>query len=177
MSVDEDDVGSTPTAAVAAAAAAAAAMENASQASSETEDEETEQAEREGGAVSATDTSMEDELTPAPISDTQSIAVPVATPLISNTSAVAVTAATSNEPTSTPSHNLKTVRWGNIQIYEHVITMAMSSIPSCGAPLSLSNEPAQATYTFPIDEYESLRVAPPRKGQEMLLTRRKRSDM
>ena len=119
---------------------------------------------------------MEDESTPAPISDTQSVAVSVATPF-SNTSAVAVTAATSDEPTSTPPYNLKTVRWGNIQIYEHVITMAMSSIPSCGAPLSLSNEPAQATYTFPIDEYESLRVAPPRKGQEMLLTRRKRSDM
>ena len=177
MSLDEDDV-STPTTSAAVRAAAAAMetqMENGSQSSSETE-AETKQTEVEG-TVSATDTSMEKESTPAPIPDAQSIAVSVETPPIANTTTAAVVDTSSDEPTSTPPSNLKIVRWGTIKIHEHVITMGLTSIPSCGAPISLSNEPAQATYTFPIDEYESLRVSPPRKGQEMLLTRRKRSDM
>mmetsp|Transcript_57666 Transcript_57666/g.140835 ORF Transcript_57666/g.140835 Transcript_57666/m.140835 type:complete len:417 (-) Transcript_57666:57-1307(-) len=178
MPVVEDDATSTPTTAAVAAVAAAmeTQMENSSQSSSETE-AETKQGEV-GDTVAATRTSMEDGSTPAPISDVQSIAVSEETPLIANTTTAVVTATSSDEPTSTPPpSNLKTVRWGTIQIYEHVITMGLTSIPSCGAPVSLSNEPAQATYTFPIDEYESLRVAPPRKGQEMILTRRKRSDM
>eukprot|EP00529_Nitzschia_sp_RCC80_P022275 CAMPEP_0113484194 /NCGR_PEP_ID=MMETSP0014_2-20120614/23834_1 /TAXON_ID=2857 /ORGANISM="Nitzschia sp." /LENGTH=484 /DNA_ID=CAMNT_0000377785 /DNA_START=758 /DNA_END=2209 /DNA_ORIENTATION=+ /assembly_acc=CAM_ASM_000159 len=173
MSVVEDDA-STPTSASVAAAAAAieTQMENASQSSSETNQAEIED------TVASTRTSMEIESTPAPILDAQSIAVSEETPLIANTTTAVGTGTTSDEPTSTPPQsNLKTVRWGTIQIYEHVITMGLTSIPSCGAPVSLSNEPAQATYTFPIDEYESLRVAPPRKGQEMILTRRKRSDM
>lgn len=87
----------------------------------------------------------------------------------------ATPSSTSPAPPATPSVVNRSVRFGTIHIHEHVVDMG-GAVPSSGAPLTLASEPAQTSYEFDVAEYEDMRVAPPRKGREMLLTSRQRTD-
>jgi hypothetical protein len=71
--------------------------------------------------------------------------------------------------------NKRRVRFGSIEIHEHVVTLGGATVPSSGAPLGMRWE-RQAYYEVSVDDYEAFKTTP-RKGREMLRSRNQRVDL
>jgi hypothetical protein len=67
------------------------------------------------------------------------------------------------------------VRFGSLEIHEHVVALGGDTVPSSGAPLGMSWE-RQAYYEIPVEDYEAFKTTP-RKGREMLRSRTQRVDL
>lgn len=69
----------------------------------------------------------------------------------------------------------KQVKFGTVEIHEHLNMLGAASIPNQGAPLTIDWE-RQAHHIFQVDDYESYKP-PPRKGDEMIYPRSCRQNM
>jgi hypothetical protein len=67
------------------------------------------------------------------------------------------------------------VHFGTLEIYEHVIHLG-GAIPGSGPPLTLEWQ-AQTHFSVPLEDYEALRPGQPRKGHELLRSKKQRTDM
>jgi hypothetical protein len=77
--------------------------------------------------------------------------------------------------TSTSSYSEQRVRFGTLEIHEHVVALGGACVPRNGAPLTLSWEP-QAEYLVSVDDYEELKP-PARKGEQLLRSKNQRTDL
>jgi hypothetical protein len=68
------------------------------------------------------------------------------------------------------------VRFGTIEINEHVVDVASGSLPRSGAPIGIGWE-RQARFEVDVEDYEALRPGPPRRGEQMVMTRKQRTDI
>jgi hypothetical protein len=82
---------------------------------------------------------------------------------------------TSNSTASTSSFSEQRVRFGTLEIHEHVVALGGACVPRNGAPLTLSWEP-QAKYLVSVDDYEELKP-PARKGEQLLRSKSQRTDL
>jgi hypothetical protein len=96
-----------------------------------------------------------------------------------HTSATAVPSTTTQQTSvssSPPVVKERVVTWGQLQIHEHVIALGIGAIPSCGPPITMEPK-SQAYYEIPIEEYEQHRPHHPRKGTQMLRSKRERTQV
>jgi hypothetical protein len=71
----------------------------------------------------------------------------------------------------------KQVRFGKLEIYEHLIAMGYGAVPSSSGPsLTLQPEP-QAYFEVSIEDYEAYRPAPPRRGLRLLRSKNQRIEV
>ena len=77
--------------------------------------------------------------------------------------------------TSNGAKKVNSVRFGTIEIHEHVIELGGSCIPSCGAPLTISWK-EQAHHVLDIDEYETVKPAR-RRERELVYPKSMRHEM
>jgi hypothetical protein len=75
-----------------------------------------------------------------------------------------------------PPKNKRRVRFGSLEIHEHVVQLGGATVPSSGAPLGMSWE-RQAYYELSLEDYEAFKTTPSRKGREMLRSRTQRVDL
>jgi hypothetical protein len=76
---------------------------------------------------------------------------------------------------STPPRS-KSVRFDTIEFREYEMGIASAGIPSSGVPLGILWTRGD-TVTVSVDEYENLRPAPPRRGQQLILPNAQRTDL
>lgn len=81
----------------------------------------------------------------------------------------------STASTSTSSFSEQRVRFGTLEIHEHVVALGGACVPRDGAPLTLSWEP-QAEYLVSVDDYEELKP-PARKGEQLLRSKNQRTNL
>lgn len=88
--------------------------------------------------------------------------------------AAAVVAGTVEEGPPRRNSRLLAVHFGTLEIHEHLIDLG-GAVPSCGPPLTLAWE-AESHFSVTVEDYEALRPGEPRRGHQLLQTKKQRID-
>jgi hypothetical protein len=84
------------------------------------------------------------------------------------------TSSTSSTSTTTAAEE-KHVRFGQLEIHEHLVAIG-GAVPSSGPSLTLKDE-SQASFSLSVEDYETYRPAPPRKGTQLLRSKTQRIEL
>mmetsp|Transcript_30871 Transcript_30871/g.51328 ORF Transcript_30871/g.51328 Transcript_30871/m.51328 type:complete len:409 (-) Transcript_30871:1238-2464(-) len=86
--------------------------------------------------------------------------------------ATAIATAPPSDDGDTPKRQ---VHFGQLEIYEHALALG-GAVPSCGPPLTMEWD-AQAYFSVPIEDYEECRPGKPRKGTQLLRSKKQRTEL